>query len=165
MRSSSVRWTRFVLPGALGIIAVFLLVWSDRKAWPIGSLSFVQTFFGEDQEIVHHKIYGMLAATVASSETLRRIGWLRHPAWAFPLIVLGIGGGLLLFVHSHGAHPASEKIALHHALMGISGVGAGVSKAIATWMAGSSNRSVRAWEFVWAALILLVGVQLLVYSE
>ncbi|MBH0176419.1 MAG: hypothetical protein HP491_00775, partial [Nitrospira sp.] len=42
-------WTRLVLPGAFGVIGAFLLVWSDHEAWPIGSLSFVDTFFGEDQ--------------------------------------------------------------------------------------------------------------------
>ena len=165
MQWSSALWARFVLPGALGVVGVFLLVWSDHEAWPIGSLSFVQTFFGEDLEILQHKIYGILAAAAAPSETLRRIGWARHPAWAGPLIVLSIGGGLMLFAHSHGAHPAHEEIAFHHAIMGVTGVGAGVSRAIATWMAGSSNRSARAWEFVWAMLILLTGVELLVYSE
>jgi putative copper resistance protein D len=165
MQSSSPIWTRLVLPAALGVVGIFLLVWSDHEAWPIGSLGFVQTFFGEDREIVQHKLYGILAAAAASSETLRRIGWARHPAWAVPLIVLGIGGGLLLFAHSHGAHPSHEKIESHHALMGVLGVGAGVSRALATWMACSSNRSARAWEFVWAGLILLMGVQLLIYFE
>jgi hypothetical protein len=156
-------WIRLVLPGALGVVGVFLLVWSDHEAWPIGSLSFVQTFFGEDWEIIQHKIYGILAA--ASSETLRRIGWVKHPAWAVPLVVLGIGGGLLLFVHSHGPHPSNEMIDLHHALMGSLGIAAASSKAIATWMAASSSRSVRVWETVWGGLILLTGVQLLFYFE
>jgi hypothetical protein len=165
MRSSSPIWTRLVLPTALGIVGLFLLVLSDHDAWPIGSLGFVQTFFGEDREIVQHKFYGILAAAAASSETLRRLGWAKHPAWAVPLIVLGIGGGLLLFAHSHGVHLSHEKIEFHHALMGSLGVGAGVSRALATWMACSSNGSARAWDFVWAGLILLMGVQLLMYFE
>lgn len=37
-------WARFLLPGALGITGVYLFVWSDHDAWPIGSLSFAETF-------------------------------------------------------------------------------------------------------------------------
>jgi hypothetical protein len=165
LRSPLPLGTRLVLPIALGVVGIFVLVWSDHEAWPIGSLSFSQTFLGQDQEILQHKFYGVLAATAELSETLRRIGWARHPARAAPLLLLGVIGGLLLFVHSHGDHPAGEKIELHHALVGGMGVGAGVSKAIAIWMAGSSSRSVKRWELVWAGLMLLMGIQLLVYFE
>jgi putative copper resistance protein D len=158
-------WTRLVLPGALGVVGAFLLVWSDHEAWPIGSLGFLQTYFGEDREIVQHKVYGVFAIAAASSETLRRIGLVGHLLWAAPLIVFGLGGGFLLFAHSHGPHHSNEMIDLHHALMGGLSVSAATSKAIATWMAGVSNRSVRAWDTVWAGLILLIGVQLLVYFE
>jgi len=49
-------WARLVLSGAFGAVGVFLLVWSDHEAWPIGSLSFMQTFSGQDQEILLHKL-------------------------------------------------------------------------------------------------------------
>ncbi|MBI3357631.1 MAG: hypothetical protein HY038_12865 [Nitrospirae bacterium] len=55
-------WTRLVLPGALGVVGVFLLVWSDHEAWPIGPLSFVQTFFGHDREM----------SNISSTESLPR---------------------------------------------------------------------------------------------
>ena len=58
-------WTRLILPGALGVVGGFVLVWSDHDAWPIGSLSFLDTFFGRDREIVEHKIYGIMAITIA----------------------------------------------------------------------------------------------------
>src|SRR5688572_26413200 len=111
-------WTRLVLPSALGIIGGYLLIWSDHEAWPIGSLTFAQTFFGQDQEIIQHKFYGVFGTTAAASETLRRIGWAQHPAWAAPLVFLGLVGALLLFVHSHGNHPANHRVELHHALLG-----------------------------------------------
>ena len=48
-------WTRFFLPGALLTSAFYLFIWSDHDAWPIGSLSFEETFFGGDSEIFQHK--------------------------------------------------------------------------------------------------------------
>lgn len=158
-------WTRFILPGALWIVSILLLVWSDHDAWPIGSLSFAETFFGQDIEIIQHKFFGFLAAGIALSETLRRIGRVRHPAWAAPLILLTMIGGLLLMVHSHGDHPTSEKIQLHHTLLGIVGVGAAFSKAMASWMPGASDHFVKRWEMAWAGCVILFGLLLLVYSE
>jgi hypothetical protein len=164
-RPQSPVWTRLVLPGALAAVGVFLLVWSDHEAWPVGSLSFRETFFGEDHEILQHKLYGVLAAGVATSEILRRFGWVRHPVWAIPLPLFAVIGGLMLFAHSHGAHPAAHKIALHHAVMGTMAVSAGVSKSVGGWIAASPSRSARGWELLWGGLIVLIGLQLLVYSE
>jgi hypothetical protein len=158
-------WTRLVLPGALGVVAILLLVWSDHDAWPIGSLSFVETFFGQDIEIIQHKFFGVLAAGIALSETLRRIGWVRHPAWAAPLILFAMIGGLLLMVHSHGDHPTSAKIQLHHTLLGVVGVCAAFSKAMASWMPRASGHFVKRWDVAWAGSVILFGLLLLVYSE
>lgn len=158
-------WTRLVLPSALGVIGTYLLVWSDHEAWPIGSLSFVQTFSGQDLEMLQHKFYGLFALTAAVSETLRRIGWARHPAWAAPLLFFGFTGALLLFVHSHGNHPANHTIELHHALLGSLGVGAAISNAMVSWTAGASTHPVKRWEVAWAGFLIVIGIQLLLYFE
>ena len=157
--------TRLVLPGALGIIGGYLLIWSDHEAWPIGALSFVQTFSGQDPEIIQHKFYGVFSATAAVSETIRRIGLGQHPAWAAPLVFLGLAGALLLFVHSHGDHQANRAIELHHALLGSLGVGAAVSSAMVAWASGISPQMAKSWELAWAGFIILMGLQLLVYFE
>jgi hypothetical protein len=158
-------WIRLVLPSALGIIGVYLLIWSDHEAWPIGSLGFAQTFFGQDQEIVQHKFYGVFGTTAAVSETLRRIGWAQHPAWAAPLLFLGLVGALLLFFHSHGNHPGNHAIALHHALLGSFGVGAATSSAMVSWTSSTASRSAKKWEVAWAGFVIVIGLLLLVYSE
>lgn len=158
-------WNRLVLPGAFGVIGVYLLVWSDHEAWPIGSLTFVQTFSGQDPEILQHKFYGIFFATAAVSEAFRRIGWGQHPAWAAPLVVGAMIGGLLLLWHSHGNHPANQTIELHHTLLGSLGVGAAVSSAMMSWGSGLLHRSVKPWETAWAGFVILIGVQLLLYFE
>lgn len=158
-------WTRLVLPSVLGVIGVFMLVWSHQEAWPIGSLGFVETFFGQDQEIIEHKFYGVLAVAIAFCETLRRIGKVRHPAWAAPLVFLTLLASLLLFVHSHGDHPARAKIEFHHALLGVAGVWAALSKGLASWLLRTSCQTIKRWEVAWAGSVILFGLLLLVYSE
>ncbi|WHZ27029.1 MAG: hypothetical protein OJF51_001825 [Nitrospira sp.] len=158
-------WMRLILPGALSITGVYLLVWSDHDAWPIGSLGLVETFFGHDREILEHKIYSVLSVAIAVCETLRRIDRVRHPAWAAPLVFFTLIGGLLLFVHSHGNHAANERIELQHVLLGTVGVGASLSKAMASWMPGASRQFVKWAEVAWAGSVILFGLLLLVYSE
>ena len=158
-------WTRFFLPGALLAAGFFLFVWSDHEAWPIGSLSFMQTFFGSDPEIFQHKSYALLSLTVGSVELLRRLGRIGHAAWVAPLPLYAIIGGLMLFGHSHGLHPSAQKIALDHAIMGTMAVTAGSCKLLSDWFRSPSNRQASRWELLWAGLLLLIGIQLIIYAE
>jgi hypothetical protein len=158
-------WTRLVLPGALGIVGGFVLIWSDHDAWPIGSLDFSETFFGQDREIIEHKAYGFMALLVALCEVLRRLGRVRHPMWAAPLVIATLAGSLWLFVHSHGDHPAIAKIQFQHSLLAIVGIGAALAKGLASWFSGISPRVTKRWEVAWAGCVILFGLLLLVYSQ
>jgi len=163
-------WSRFLLPAAMLAAGGFLLIWSDHEAWPIGSMSLVQTLTSGDTEILQHKLYAVLLLTVGTIELLRHLGRVRHGLWRAPLPVFAIVGGLLLFLHSHGAHPAAHKIAVHHAIMGTMAISAGACKLIPGWgggrpaPGGPSSVGSR-WDLAWAALICLIGVDLLLYSE
>ncbi|MBS0182683.1 MAG: hypothetical protein JSS39_09800 [Nitrospira sp.] len=158
-------WTRFILPGALSMMGGFPLFWSDRDAWPLGSLSFVETFFGKDREMIEHKSYGILTLTIALIEMLRRLGRVRHPAWAAPLVLLVLTGGLFLFVHSHGNHPEAAKIQFQHMLLGIVDVVAAFSKGMAAWLPGASPQMRNRWNMAWGASFIVGGLLLLAYSE
>jgi len=158
-------WTRFLLPGALLTSGFFVLVWSDHEAWPIGSLSFMQTFFAGDSEILQHKSYALLLLAVGTIELLRRLRQVGHALWATPLPAFGIIGGFMLFGHSHGIHPSAHNIAMGHALIGTMAVTAGSSKLLSDWLRSPSQSPHSKWELLWAGLILLIGMQLLMYSE
>lgn len=158
-------WIRLVLPGALAVIGPYLLIWSDHEAWPIGSLTFLQTFSGHDPEILQHKFYGVFGSIAAVSEAVRRIGWTHHPAWAAPLFLLGLVGSLLLFIHSHEHHSGNHMIDLHHALLGTFGIGAAASNAMVSWASGAAGQRRSRWEVAWAGFVIIMGLQLLVYSE
>lgn len=164
-RLLSFHWAKLFLPGSLLTMGVFLLIWSDHEAWPIGALSITQTFLGNDHEIVQHKTYGLLALMVGSIEAGRRIGPLSHRGWLVPLPIFAIIGGFMLFGHSHGAHPAAAKIALHHAVMGTLAVSAGSCRLVSAWKDIFMGWPRTRWEMLWAGLIMFIGFQLLVYSE
>jgi len=165
MRLAALSWVRLLLPSALLCAGAFLLIWSDHEAWPIGSLTFGQSFFGDDYEIIQHKIYGMLAFGVGSVELFRRLGRAGHRVWASPLPLMAIVGGLMLFGHSHGFHPSAQKIATHHAIMGTMALTAGSSKLFSTWLNPTPAGAAVRWDWIWASFILLIGTQLLIYSE
>ena len=71
----------------------------------------------------------------------------------------------MLFGHSHGFHPSAQKIAMHHAIMGTMAVTAGSSKLVSTWALPAERSNSTNWEWVWVSLILLIGAQLVLYSE
>ena len=162
----SLAWTRFLLPAAMLAAGGYLLGWSDHDAWPIGSLSFAQTFVADDLEIQQHKLYAVLLLGVGTVEALRWSGKIPGPAGAWPLPILAIVAGLLLFAHEHGDNPAAHSIAMNHMIMGTIAISAGCCRLAAPapirrdGLAGHG-----AWQFAWPALILLIGVQLLLYTE
>jgi putative copper resistance protein D len=71
MRLPSIAWARLLIPAAMLFSGIFVMIWSDHEAWPIGSLSFTQTFFGHDPEIIQHKIYGFLLFTGMAYDAIR----------------------------------------------------------------------------------------------
>ncbi|MBA5866465.1 MAG: hypothetical protein GDA67_07185 [Nitrospira sp. CR1.3] len=165
LRLTSLRWTRFLTPLAMVGTGLFLTVWSDHEAWPVGSLSFAQSFFGQDHEIVQHKVYGLLALATGIVELVRRLGGMGHVGWATPFPLMAIIGGLMLFGHAHGGHPSEHKIVIHHAIMGTMAMTAGSSKLLSGWFGKPAHGTASRWEVLWAGLILVIGTQLLIYSE
>lgn len=160
-------WSRFLLPvGMLGFGA-YLLVWSDHLAWPIGPMSFAQTFSGGHMEILQHKVYSLLLLGIGFVELLRRVGRLDHWAWGAPLPGFAIIGGLMLFMHMHGPHPSAHTIAIHHSVMGVMAIAGGLCKFVSEYGKTGAHLPVAPAHLAvaWAGLTLLIGGQLLIYSE
>ena len=159
-------WSRLLLPAAMLSAGGLLMIWSDHDAWPIGSLNLGETFSGTDHEILQHKIYGILSLAVGLIELLRRTGRLHHTFWNIPLPAFAVIGGLMLFLHRHGIHPSAQAIALNHAVMGTMAIVAGSCKLISARAASPSNPAgLSRWKLTWVGFILLIGLQLLFYSE
>lgn len=164
-RLPSLGWLKVLLPLSMLVAGLFLLIWSDHEAWPIGSLSFGQTYFGGDHEIIQHKTFGVLLLAVGTVELLRRYGRVTHFAWTVPLPLLATIAGVMLFGHSHGAHPSAQKIAVHHTMIGIMALTAGSSKLLSGWFHSASTATRVRWEWIWGGLVFALGIQLVWYSE
>lgn len=167
---TALAWSRFLLPISLLGLGAYLTIWSDRAAWPIGPLSLTETLFGGDPEMFQHKIYVVFLLAIGYTELLRCTGRIQQAIWRVPLPAFAIIGGMLLFIHMHGPHPAAHKIAMHHSIMGALAVAAG-----SCWFASQYTRPAQhpgemasrqsKGMIAWATLVLLVGAQLLLYSE
>jgi len=155
-------WSRFLLPLAMLGAGGFLMVWSDHEAWPIGDKSFADTYFSDDWETIQHKLYGILLLTVGTIEMLRRTDKMKRLVWGMLLPVFALVGGGMLFLHSHGAHPSAHKIAMHHYAMGTTAILAGLCKVTAETKPQTGRSP---WGLAWAALVLVIGVELLLYKE
>lgn len=167
LRIAAWPWMRLLLPGAMLVAGTYLTVWSDHDAWPIGSRTFMDMFFGSDAETLQHKSYAVLLLVVGIVELLRRSGRLQKRYWGLPLQAFAVIGGLLLFLHSHGDHPSAHTIALHHLTMGVTALMAGLCLIVSQYGSAivcTPSPRVR-WKRAWGILILIIGIQLLTYTE
>ena len=167
----ALAWFRWLLPTSLIGSGIFLLIWSDHEAWPIGTWTVAETLSGKDPEMLQHKIFGVLALSVGTVEWFLRKGKLYHLFWRALLPGFALVGGLMLFIHMHGPHPASHHIQTYHNIMGILALTGGLA-----WFGGefmhrpsvlphtlSQSRSVL--KILWALFVVTIGIQLLFYSE
>ena len=170
---TALAWSRWLLPAALVGSGIFLLIWSDHEAWPIGSWTLAETLSGKDPEMLQHKIFGVLALGVGAVEWLRRAGKLGHWVWSALLPGFALIGGGMLFLHMHGPHPAAHQIQIHHDVMGTLALAGGLAWFSDEWL----HRPVRTastlptpkrrpvLKYFWAIAVTVIGVQLLFYSE
>jgi hypothetical protein len=162
----SLAWTRFVLPLAMLVAGGYLLGWSDHDAWPIGSLSFTQTFFGGDWEILQHKLFALLLLGVGAFEGVKWYANRKALAWSLPLPILAVVGGLMLFLHQHGNHPGGHSIMMHHTFMGTTAIAAGSSRLVtAGVIGGSTSKKHWAWRLAWPGLLMLIALELWLYKD
>ena len=164
-------WIRWLLPGSLIGSGIFLLIWSDHLAWPIGSWTLAETLSGKDPEMLQHKIFGILALAVGLVEGFLRTGKFSHMFWRSLLPGFALVGGLMLFRHMHGLHPGGHDIQTHHNIMGTLALAGGLA-----WFAGefiprshaalqTNSRVQLAFKILWALFVVTIGIQLVFYSE
>lgn len=170
-------WAGLLWPGFLLALVPFLAIRSDPDAWPLGPIGFFESL--GSPEILMHRMGVFVLFLIASVEALRRLNQLSHPAWRYLFPTAAMLGGLLLFVHIHDKVETAffqhifqefgnlvrlhlgDRIYMQHVGMGIVTLLAGLAKLFREtggWMA-------RYTAFLWPALIAILGLQLMLYTE
>jgi len=153
----------FLIPG------IYLLFFSDPESWPIGNqtLYYVVT---QNRQVLQHKIFSLLLLALSAVEYFRVRGKLQAlwTAFLFPAFA-GAGAALLLY-HSPQAHAASmdpsahqamEKIGGQHIHFAVVGFGIAISKAVAD----TERFHPRLLRILFAALMMVLGLLLITYTE
>ena len=146
------RWPAFMVPAALLLVGAMLFL----DPW---------LFHGGDfgAEGVQHQVQGAVLAAAGVVEWSRARGKLQGRFWGALLPLTIVAVGVLFVMHTqHGGHGASVACQLvQHRFLGATLIGAGLVKLLASFGWARGN-----WANVgWLLLLVLVGVQLLLYSE
>ena len=153
----------FLIPG------IYLLFLSDPESWPTGNqtLYYVVT---ENMQVLQHKIFSVVLLSLSVVEYLRVRNKLQALWTAFLFPAFAAAGAALLLVHSPlshasgadpSAHQAMLKIEDQHIHFAVVGFGIAISKAIAD----TGRFHVRLMRVVFAALMMVLGLLLITYTE
>jgi uncharacterized protein (DUF952 family) len=137
---------------------IALFVRSDPEAWPWGPKGFLDIF--ADPLVFQHKILTLIPVVIGLVEGLRATGYLRASGWRFLFPALGLFGGAYLFLHFHDGTFHLDWIYLQHAAMGFASLGVGATLLYARRRPG--------WWIltrIWPAMLLVLGLILIFYSE
>ena len=139
--------------------SVYLFLSVDPEAWPLGPGTPADAL--ADALVVQHKALAAIPMVIGVVEMLRRAGWLRSSWWRAVIPTLALLGGTAMFVHSHRGGVHLDWMFLHHAAIGAVAVIGGAALFLAQRTEAGRAVLARAWP----ALLALIALLLLVYSE
>jgi uncharacterized membrane protein len=163
-------YQHFNLPGqhrirALGPImltgsGIFLMIFSDWNAWPLGNELPIT-----DPEVLFHKILATIMIFFGIGMNLARkrsegVSQLQ----AHLLAVLALIGGGMLFTHVHTGAPFSQTamgVYVQHFVIGILALGCGSVQMLQT----VQPHKERLWNLLWIILLVVVAANLIWYRE
>lgn len=164
-------YQHFGLPGqerirALGPVmltggGIFLMIFSDWDAWPMGD-----TLPITDPEVLFHKVLATIMIFFGIGMNLAR----RRPTGdvnrlqSHLLAILALVGGGMLFTHVHTGAPFSETamgVYVQHFVIGCLALSCGTVKMLDT----SWPERKRLWDLCWIVLLVVVAVNLIWYTE
>jgi putative copper resistance protein D len=160
-RFTRTRWTRH-WPLLFLSFAVFLLVFSEPTAWPLGHEGFWRTLVAPD--VLMHRLATLLVVALAIFEWRVRAGGLAATRWRYVFPVLCAVGGVLLLTHSHSLFAIKSAFLIEdsHNAIGTLAVLMGAGRWLELRMQGREGRVAG---LVWPVCFLLVGLVLLFYRE
>jgi hypothetical protein len=158
---------RYAWPACFLLSGLFVLVFSDTELWPFGAKSWFTGVAGEP-EVLQHKTFAALLLGLGIIEMARARGRLKAAWTAWVFSVSAVTGSVLLLFHSHGAgmhgpdHMAlMERIQSQHLSFAVTGFGIAIAKGLAE----TRTRWQRLFSRIWPALMIVLGVLLMFYTE
>jgi len=150
---------RFGWPGLFFLLGVFLLFRHDPESWPHGPLSLQESL--RDVQIIQHVIFTGIILGIGVVEWLRCRGTLTRPFWGLIFPALAVSAAFMLFAHKHGEGPSADKIYRHHVIMGVAGIIAMIAKVLDDTQLVKRKVS----NYLWAGLMMGIGLMLFIYTE
>lgn len=163
------RWprVRYAWPMCFLAAGLFVLVFSDTEIWPFGPQTpwYAITHNAED---LQHKIFAVILLALGYVEFQRTRGQFKAPwtAWFFP--VVGAAGAILLLFHEHSgnmqaphAMETMEHIQAQHRWFATTGLGIAVTNGLAE----TPQKWQQLFKKIWPALLIVLGVLLMQYTE
>jgi hypothetical protein len=163
------RWpkVRYVWPMCFLAAGLFVLVYSDLEIWPFGPQTpwYALTHNLED---LQHKVFAVILLSLGYVELQRARGRFKGIWTAMFFPVVAIVGAILLLFHEHGgdmsapnAMAVMDHIQAQHRWFAAAGFGIAISKGLA--------EIPQKWQPIfnkaWPALLAVLGVLLLFYTE
>ena len=165
----SISWStgKYFPPMCFLVAGIFVLLFSDKEIWPLGS----QTpwyALGHSLEDVQHKGFALILLVLGYVEFQRAKGRFTGilSVLCFPL--LAFAGAILLLLHVHGGDMSAPdsmrvmaRIETQHRWFAATGLGIAVTKGLAE----IPNNWHQLLKRVWPALLCLLGILLMTYTE
>jgi hypothetical protein len=163
------RWpqVRYVWPLCFLAAGLFVLVFSDLEIWPFGPQTpwYALTHSLED---LQHKVFAVILLSLGYVELQRARGRFQGLWSAMFFPVVAIAGAILLLFHEHGGDMSAPNamvimghIQTQHRWFATAGFGIAVSKGVAE----VSQKWHPIFSKAWPALLTVLGVLLIVYTE
>ncbi|HZC80337.1 MAG TPA: hypothetical protein VE222_01240 [Nitrospiraceae bacterium] len=143
------------------MFGVFLFVFSDLEAWPIGPAGFIESFsLPTAHEIIQHHLLSMIPMVLGIYTMLFR--WKEpRPLWSYLAASIAMLGGVALLIHQHLDHPGIDFVNIQHRFFALTSFFIAASLVVE----GSSRFAWKGKPYLLPAGLLLLGIQLALYVE
>jgi hypothetical protein len=143
------------------MFGVFLFVFSDLEAWPIGPAGLIESFsLSTTHEWIQHHLLSMIPMVLGIYTMLFR--WEQpRPLWSYLAAGIAMLGGAALLIHQHLDHPGIDFVNIQHRFFALTSFFIAASLVVE----GGARFAWKGKPYLLPAGLLLLGIQLALYVE
>lgn len=143
------------------MFGLFLFVFSDLEAWPIGPAGFIESFsIPTAHEWIQHHLLSMIPMMLGIYTMLFCRKELR-PLWSYLVATIAMLGGVTLLIHQHLDHPDVDFVNIQHRFFAMTTFFIAASLV----MEGNTWFTWKGKSYLLPVGLLLLGLQLALYVE